>query len=193
MGKIISPHLQLAKSHWQSHLNSHDLAIDATCGNGQDTLFLSGICQVIGLDIQTEAIQNTEQLLVQHQKRAVLHRLSHAQIDRLPLPFPPRLIVYNLGYLPRGDKAITTQTETTLESVKKGMEILASDGALSITCYPGHEEGAREEEALIAFAAELPSSVWSVCFHRWINRARAPSFLWIHRQRQSAVEASPIA
>jgi hypothetical protein len=182
MEKIFSPHLHLAKSYWKAHLKPSDLAVDATCGNGHDTLFLSELCHVIGLDIQVAAIQNTEALLMRNEKKAVLHRLSHDAIDTLPLPHPPRLIVYNLGYLPRGDKSMTTKAETTLESVKKALEIVASDGALSITCYPGHDEGQREENALIAFAEALPSSRWSVCLHKWLNRPRSPSLVWIASQ-----------
>lgn len=180
MEAIFSPHLTLAKNYWKGHLKPSDLAIDATCGNGHDTLFLSEICHVIGLDIQNQAISSTEALMQRHEKKAILHRMSHDQIDTLPLPHPPRLIVYNLGYLPHGDKSIVTKTETTLESVKKSLEILAPDGAISITCYPGHEEGEREEKALIGFVERLPAQ-WSVCLHKWLNRPKAPSLIWITR------------
>jgi hypothetical protein len=89
--------------------------------------------------------------------------------------------VYNLGYLPGGKKSITTQTDTTLESVKLSLELLADDGAISITCYPGHEEGAREEKELLAFAETLSSKEWNVCQHKWLNRPRSPSLLWLLR------------
>lgn len=181
MEASFSPHLALAKQYWKAHLKPSDLAVDATCGNGYDTLFLSELCHVIGLDIQIGAIQSTEALLARHQKRAVLHRLSHAAIDQLPLPQPPRLIVYNLGYLPHGDKSITTKAETTVASIKKSLEILAPDGALSITCYPGHEEGQREEKEVIAFVEQLPLSQGAVCLHKWLNRPRSPSLIWISR------------
>jgi SAM-dependent methyltransferase len=169
------PHLTLAKSYWQAHLQPHDIAIDATCGNGHDTLFLTELCHTIGLDIQPEAIAKTNI----HAPKAILHRLSHAHIDQIPLPYAPRLIVYNLGYLPGGNKSITTQTDSTLDSVQKGLELLAPNGALSITCYPGHDEGLREETALLEWAAALPSSRYQVCHHRWLNRHRSPSLLWI--------------
>jgi len=177
--EIFSPHLGLAKNYWKGLLKKGDLVIDATCGNGHDTLYLAGICSVIGLDIQDRAIRNTEILLKKHQKKGALYRLSHTDIDTLLLPHAPRLIVYNLGYLPQGDKSITTRTETTLESVTKGLKLVAPTGALSITCYPGHEEGQREEKALEEWAATLPSHQWSVCYHKWINRPRSPSFIWI--------------
>ena len=177
MEKKFSPHLHLAKSYWKEHLKPGDLAVDATCGNGHDTLFLAELCSVVGLDIQEKALQNTGALLARHGKRAQLHQISHAAIDTVPLPCPPKLIVYNLGYLPHGDKSITTLLESTLESVNKGLTMLAPGGALSITCYPGHDEGLREEQALEAWAAGLP---WRVEHHKWLERARAPSLIWIH-------------
>jgi hypothetical protein len=177
MEKVVSPHLALAKHYWRAHLKPNDLAIDATCGNGHDTLFLSELCHVIGLDIQPEAIVKTGTLA----PKALLHHLSHAEMDRVPLPYAPRLIVYNLGYLPGGNKAITTQAASTLESVKKSLGLLACDGALSITCYPGHEEGLREEQALLAWAESLPRQTFSVCYHKWLNRPRSPSLLWIRK------------
>jgi hypothetical protein len=185
MERKFSPHLHLAQSLWQDHLAPSDLAIDATCGNGNDTLFLAGICTVVGMDIQPMALQNTEMLLMRNQKRAILHRLSHAEIDQLPLPHAPKLIVYNLGYLPKGDKSITTMSETTLESVKKGLNLLASGGALSITCYPGHDEGQKEAAMLVEWAAHLDAEKWAVLHHKWLNRPRSPSLIWIVDQKSS--------
>ena len=185
-----SPHLSLAKSYWKAHLKAGDIAIDATCGNGNDTLYLGQLLlsdpssAIFSFDIQPEAIHNTEILLRRHLspdhfRRVLLHRRSHLELNAIPLPYSPRLIVYNLGYLPGGNKALTTQTETTLESVKLSLELLSDDGALSIMCYPGHEEGAREEKALLSFAEALPSKEWTVCHPRWITRPRSPSLLWI--------------
>ncbi len=172
------PHLELAKKYWKRHLKKDDLAIDATCGNGYDTLFLSEICSVIGLDIQKIAIENTRYLLEAHGKKATLYQVSHEALDQLSFPKAPRLIVYNLGYLPKADKSITTMSETTLISAKKGLALLAPDGALSITCYPGHDEGKREEEALIEWAKELKNA-----HHFQFNRERAPSLFWIKSEK----------
>ena len=172
-------HLIFTKNFWKAHLKPRDLAVDATCGNGHDTLFLSKLCTVIGLDIQADAIQKTETLLKEHGNKAILHRMNHSDIDSLPLPHEPRLIVYNLGYLPGGDKSITTLKETTLESVKKCLEILASDGAPCITCYPGHQEGNLEEQVLCEWAKSLPKNRWIVSYHKWLNRNKAPSVFWI--------------
>jgi len=179
MEKTFSPHLTLAKTYWKDHIQPNDIAIDATCGNGHDTLFLSEICTVIGLDIQEKALQNTQKLLQKHQKNATLHLLSHALIDTLSFSYAPRLIVYNLGYLPHADKTLTTKTDSTIESVRKSLQILAKDGAISITCYPGHSEGEKEQSALEIFISELPSDRWKVTHHKWCDRPKAPSLIWI--------------
>lgn len=134
---------------------------------------------MIGLDIQTQAIANTRALV----PAATLYQISHANIDSIPLPCPPRLIVYNLGYLPKGNKSITTQTESTIVSVEKSLKLITPDGALSITCYPGHDEGQREEKALLAVLEGLRE--WEICYHKWINRPRSPTLVWIKHQKQA--------
>jgi len=195
--QIRSPHLTLSKTYWAAHLKPGDIAIDATCGNGNDTLFLGQTLlsdpesSIFAFDVQPEAVHNTEQLLKKylshdHMQRVLLHRRSHLDLSAVPYPYSPRLIVFNLGYLPGGNKAITTKAETTLESVKMGMQLLADDGAISITCYPGHAEGALEEKALLSFVKELPPNRWTVCYHRWVSRPNAPTFLWIQQKAISA-------
>lgn len=193
-----SPHLQLAHAYWKEHLHPGDVAIDATCGNGYDTAVLAKILLphsnslIIGLDVQQEAIDQTSERLKKSfpepdLSRVMLYRRCHADIAPLPLPVPPHLIVYNLGYLPGGNKTITTKRETTLQSLKSAVDLLAKDGALSITCYPGHEEGAREEAAILEWAKELPMNYWQVSHHRWINREAAPSLLWLVKTTQGSV------
>jgi SAM-dependent methyltransferase len=180
-----SPHLKVAKEYWKAHLLPGDTAIDATCGNGHDTLFLAelGLSALFALDIQPAAIEKTRRCLegrldAEALKRVFLHLGSHEDLGKLLLPLPPRLIVYNLGYLPGGDKAVTTTTESTLKSVSSALSILGEKGALSITCYPGHAEGEKEEAALFSWASGL-SNDWEVHAHRWINRPRSPSLIWI--------------
>jgi SAM-dependent methyltransferase len=174
MGK---PHLSLSKEYWLSHLAPDDFAIDATCGNGHDTLFLSQRLPqgtVFALDIQERALSNTKKLL-STVKNVQYFCQSHDQLDLLPIPRPPHLIVYNLGYLPGGDKSITTRVESTLKSIRQSLLLLHPNGALSITCYPGHDEGLREETEIFAFANTLAKTV---SIHRW-GRLRSPSLLWI--------------
>ena len=183
-----SPHLDLAKWYWKRQIAPGDTAVDATCGNGYDTLFLAQLplSYLYALDIQPAALEKTRNLLAFHLNeeallRVILHQMSHEDLRKVPCSPPPKLIVYNLGYLPGGDKSITTQTESTLASISSALSILAENGALSITCYPGHEEGKKEEDAILELASSLPSSQWEVRHHRWLNRPRSPNLLWIAR------------
>jgi hypothetical protein len=185
-----SPHLFLAQKYWKEHVRAGDIVVDATAGNGHDTLFLSQIVlchpegSVYAYDIQKEALDNTKNLLLtklppDQLSRVILCNQSHETIHKIAFQKAPRLIVYNLGYLPGGDKAITTQTKTTLKSMKSCLQLLSQGGALSITCYPGHEEGAREEKAITEFLSSLPSKEWLICHHRYLNRPHSPTFIWV--------------
>jgi hypothetical protein len=188
MGHQKSPHLSLAHETWQKFLRPGDGAIDATCGNGHDTLFLAKLLLdhpesfLAAIDLQQQAIDQTNKLLKNNLtdlSRLLLERRCHADLASLNLPKKPRLIVYNLGYLPGGNKNITTQTEKTLISLTEALSLIEKDGALSITCYPGHEEGAREEKAIESWASRLNPLRWRASFQRVINRPSAPSFLWL--------------
>lgn len=186
---VFNSHLDLAKNFWGTLLRDGDWAIDATCGNGNDTLTLARcnkIGGVIGIDLQPEALEKTRDLLEENLSSSELSRIhlfcqSHEEFPALAFQNPIRLIVYNLGYLPGGNKQLTTQTPTTLISVRKAIELVAPGGAVSITCYPGHPEGKREEEALLNEAACLDPAEWSVAHTRFPNRNFSPSLLLIQR------------
>lgn len=163
-------HLQLAHAYWKEILSPGDRVIDATCGNGYDTLFLAQFdIELIAYDIQKEAIEAARAKA----PNATFRLQSHASF----VETEAALIVYNLGYLPGGNKTLTTHCETTLRSVKRALEIATK--AVSIACYPGHPEGAREEAALLDFTRLLDPKKWSVCYHQWVNRNKPPSLFWI--------------
>lgn len=187
---LFRSHLDLATQYWQKVLKEEDWAIDATCGNGKDTLKLARLISpkggIISLDIQEKALENSNILFtseLEPEKRARIHlfRMSHNTFPGMVNNLPIRLIVYNLGYLPGGDKQITTKTETTLESIKKALTLILPDGLISITCYPGHLEGAKEQEALLAFITHLDPLLWNICHHTWPNRLKSPSLLIIQK------------
>lgn len=188
--KKLSPHLFLAKKYWSEHLSIGDFVIDATLGNGHDTLFLSTLvinnesgC-VLGIDIQEKAIIASKnkiqnELDPQIFQRINLMQMSHEDLDKINYEQKPKLIVYNLGYLPGQDKNITTLAKTTVLSLEKALNIISEDGALSITCYPRHEEGGRETQAVYDFLTKLDPKIWTVCKHEYINKPYCPVFIWI--------------
>ena len=171
----------LAHTFWIKTLRPGDWAIDATCGNGHDTLFLSEHCAgVIGLDIQPQALLNTRERC--RNKNIFLFHQSHRSFPALAHLAPIRLVVYNLGYLPGGSKAVTTMTLNTLKSVENALTLILPGGLVSITSYSGHIEGQKEEEALLSFCRSLCPKTWTVVFHKWLNRNKAPSLLLIQKE-----------
>lgn len=180
---VFNSHLDLAHHYWERFLRPGDWAIDATCGNGHDTLKLAQtkeIGGVIGIDIQPEALQSTQTLLGER-SNVHLYCQSHADFPPLASLRPIRLIVYNLGYLPGGNKQMTTLTPTTLESVRKALQLVVPGGAVSIVCYPGHPEGLVEEKALLGEISGLSPQDWNVCYHTFPNRVLSPSLLFIQK------------
>lgn len=188
------PHIQLAHHYWLECLRPGDSAIDATCGNGHDTLVLcklllsSNAGHVYALDIQKQALATTLSRLQGHFTENQLQNVHlikecHSHLDRISLKNSAsiRLIVYNLGYLPGGDKSQTTLVHTTLQSLQSACERVMSGGLISITCYPGHPEGLIEEHAITVWAASLSRQKWNCCHHRWINRDKAPSLLLLQK------------
>lgn len=177
-------HLDLALEHWKDLLLSTDTAIDATCGNGKDTLRLAQLLpkgKVIGLDIQEKAIQNTEKRLADHMQRVFLFNQSHENFPQLAYENPIKLIVYNLGYLPGSDKRTTTKVFTSLQSIEKALDLIVLQGALSITTYPGHPEGALEHEAIKARLEHLSLLHWHVFHAPPAYRPHSPHFFFIKK------------
>jgi SAM-dependent methyltransferase len=170
----MKPHLDQAYLYWKNLLKPGDLVIDATCGNGKDSLRLAELVpegHVYALDIQEAALQKAKEL-IPYSNVSYLHQ-SHTELPSGEF----KLIVYNLGYLPGGNKDLTTMTSTTLESLQKAAQLIAIGGGLSITCYPGHPEGAREEEAVRAWVQDLDSKNWLIAHHFW--REKSPSLFFI--------------
>ena len=192
---IFHSHLDLAHQYWEKLLQKGDWAIDATCGNGNDTLKIAEILLekqggVIGIDIQQKAIDKTDALLQSRlslSQRAHVHLFCqcHTDFPLLAKKNPIRLIVYNLGYLPKGNKQMTTLVPGTLESFKKALDLIVFGGAVCITAYPGHDEGRKEEQMLLQEATKLSSIDWNVCYHSFPNRILAPSLLLFQKKLNS--------
>lgn len=127
------------------------IAIDATAGNGVDTAFLAGICrQVIAFDISKQAIENTTKACLQLNNVVILHQ-SHDQM--INFIRKADIAVFNLGYLPKGDKSVTTLPETTIAALNQAKFIIA-EGYICITCYLGHPGGKEEHEAVVHWLKE---------------------------------------
>lgn len=167
--------------------------IDATCGNGHDTLFLATLVlsenqgSVYAIDIQHEALEKAKIRIGAYIPSAYFSRMHfiagcHSMFPPAIVPRSIKLIVYNLGYLPGGNKALTTQFNTTLQSIQNAMQLIAPQGVISIMCYPGHPEGKIEEVKILEFLADLDRWEWNCCHHRWINKQDAPSLIILQKK-----------
>jgi predicted methyltransferase len=146
-----------AQNFAKPHLTAGAIAVDATCGNGFDTLFMaeqvgsSGV--VYGVDIQSRAIETVKAKLqaagTLSQCRLVVG--SHSQLKAMIEPEHAggvSVVMFNLGYLPLGDKTIVTKPETTLAGLDQAFEVLRPGGFLSVLAYPGHPGGQEESQCV---------------------------------------------
>jgi len=146
----------------RAHLRAGDRALDATAGNGHDTLCLAQAVgssgEVWAIDRQSVALEATRSRLAAAGNPAPVHLLhgDHADFGHL---LPDHLngtlavAVFNLGYLPGGDRSLSTTAGTTLPALETAWQWLRpSHALLAIVCYPGHDQGAPEAEAVTAWA-----------------------------------------
>ncbi len=157
-------------------------AIDATMGNGNDTLFLAQLAEhVYAFDIQADALQKTQALLDKHHINNVdLILDSHVHMIKY-IKKPIQLIVFNLGYLPNSDTTIKTQADTTSAAIKEALKILDSGGYLVLTLYIGHDEGVIEAEAVEMILKTLHPKQFTVKKTKILNRNKAPFNIIVYK------------
>lgn len=158
-----------------------DLCIDATMGNGNDTLLL---CQLAGpdghclaFDIQPEALIHTQALLSEHnipeQSYTLLlesheNMASHAEAETVSA------IVFNLGYLPSGDHALSTKAASTLHALEQSLSLLKKGGLLAVCIYSGGDSGFEERDAVLAYLKDLDPRKYLVIVSKYYNRPKHP-------------------
>jgi hypothetical protein len=163
--------VKLAHNLIQANITEDGIMIDATVGNGHDTLFLmerAGIKgKVYGFDIQSEAIRSTQARASHHPWRnnLILWQCSHSEMEScIPLheQGQVKVIMFNLGYLPGGDKAVITHTASTLSALVAAIRLLAANGLLTVLAYPAHVGGDQEADAVHAWCTSLNPAQFAV-------------------------------
>lgn len=171
--------LQIIHQILEQHVKPGDLCIDATAGRGRDTLFLSKLVgdsgHVTAFDIQQEAIDSTRELLLQnHQSNFDLILDSHSHMKNYVQPGSISCITFNFGWLPGGDHHIFTNPDTSIQAIEQGLELLRSDGIMTLILYYGRETGFRERDALLQYLPTLDSSLYTVIEMPFVNRQNCP-------------------
>ncbi|MDF2985581.1 MAG: putative rRNA methylase [Eubacterium sp.] len=159
-----------------------DLVIDATAGNGNDTVFLAGLIgkegSVYSFDIQQSALNATQQKLMEKQlddKVRLIHD-GHQNIKNY-ISEPVKAVMFNLGYLPGGDHSIGTKGNTTIEAIKASMELLAVHGIISIVVYYGGDSGFDEKNEVMDFIKTIDCKKFTVMRMDFVNQINCPPIL----------------
>jgi tRNA G37 N-methylase Trm5 len=161
-----------------ARIKKRNSAIDATAGNGHDTLFLAKAVgnggKVFAIDIQEEALAASRERIdaSEFAKPVEFFLGDHASMaDLIPTGKHGKIkaIMFNLGYLPGGDKSATTTWPTTIKAIRCGLDLLSEEGIMTIVVYPGHPAGAQEAIALDKFAAQLDPDRFTVVRYSFAN------------------------
>lgn len=180
-GKLVDfVHMLISQSYnGQGNLNF----IDATCGNGFDTLFLCKLAGVNGhvkaFDIQQQAIERTTSLLNSNLefKNYEIILDSHELIPKY-ISCNIDTVVFNLGYLPFSDKTVATKWDTTVAAIQNIMPYLKDNGKIFITTYITHDTG-EEIKEIFKFLSSLDKSKFNVLHINLINKENTPPELFI--------------
>jgi len=166
----------------KQYLPKGGFAVDATAGNGGDTLLL---CETVGesgrvlaMDIQMQAVENTRALLQEKgwAEVAQVVQASHANMDQYVPAECADCVVFNFGWLPGGDHSVFTQKESSLAAIEKGLACLKPGGIMSLCVYYGRNNGYEERDAILDYVRKLDHRKYTVLVVDFANRVNDPPF-----------------
>ena len=171
------------------YVSPGDLVVDATCGTGGDTAALAEAVgehgRVIGFDIQQSAIDQTEGRLRELGLRNhELHQDPFEFMGDYVRDGSAAAVVFNLGYLPGGNHAVTTVAETTITGLEAALKVIQQGGVVTVVLYDGHDEGKIEKQAVLDWASELDAKIYHAAYVSFVNQANhPPEILWITKKK----------
>lgn len=175
----------------ESTITEGDIVVDATCGNGNDSLFLASLVgnsgHVYAFDIQEQAIRTTTSLLNDHHYSNVsVIKDSHSNAKQYLEAGNITKIggaIFNLGYLPRSDKQIITTSSSTIPAIEQLLSFLQKGRFLILVVYHGHDGGNIEKEDVLAFTSQLDQKQYNVLQYQFINQKNNPPFVIAIKKR----------
>lgn len=159
-----------------------DTVIDATAGNGGDTVFLAELVgsegRVYSFDIQQEALDRTFVKLkaVGLEERVTLVRDGHEHMKE-HVQGEVSAIMFNLGYLPKGDHQIGTMGGTTIAAVESAMDLIKRNGTITIVIYYGGDSGFEEKEQVLEYIRDVDCRRFTVSKTDFVNQINCPPIL----------------
>ena len=163
-----------------------DIAIDATVGNGNDTLKLSNAVgekgRVYGFDIQQSAINSAKcQNYVYDNVEFIT--ASHSDMD-IYVHTGIKLAIFNLGYLPGGDHSISTKYETTLPAIEKALSLLVPGGAIVLVIYSGGDTGFEERDCVREYLKSIDYKKYNALHFDYTNRPKNPPSVCVIQKKK---------
>lgn len=174
--------LQYAQHLLNEAIEEGDTVVDATAGNGHDTLFLAQLVgdhgQVFAFDIQKEAVDATLHRLLDNalEHRAVVLKDGHENVGKY-VDKPVSAAIFNLGYLPGSDHGVVTKPNTTIQAIEELLKLLKVGGMIILVIYHGHEGGKVEKDAVIEYVSALPQKYVHVLRYEFLNQQNDPPFI----------------
>jgi predicted methyltransferase len=174
--------LNYSKHLVENMLLPGEMAIDATAGNGHDTVFLAKIVgkngRVWAFDVQEKALKKTKLRL---KEEGLLHQviLLQESHEKMATYAPEGIgaIMFNLGYLPGGDHKIVTRPATTISAIDAGLALLRAGGIMTLVVYSGHQGGKEEGLLVKEFCSSLPQEKYQVLKYSFLNQRNYPPYL----------------
>lgn len=147
------PLTKLAQEKISEVIVAGDIAVDATVGRGLDTTYLSRKVgptgRVVGFDVQREALETTARRLAAIGAQNVeLIEQGHETAGEVLEHQTVKAAMFNLGFLPKSDRAVMTTESTTMLAVAAIYQRLVIGGRMTLLCYRGHEGGPEEYQAI---------------------------------------------
>lgn len=172
--------LDFTKLMIDKYQDENKIAVDMTLGRGNDSLYLQErFKKVYAFDIQAEAVaiaKNSVDL-----NKVVLINDDHNNVDQY-LNEQVKLVIYNLGFLPKINEEITTNYQSTTSSLNKILKLLEKKGLVIIVVYPGHESGQEESIHLARFIEQLSPSDYLIAHYAMANAKDCPYVICIHKK-----------
>ena len=177
--KYINKITEVNKIFLDKIVQKGDIVIDATMGNGYDTIYLGNLVgengKVYAFDVQEEAIKSTKKKVERDNMtdRVELILDGHQNLDKY-VKEEVSCVVFNLGYLPRAKHVVITKPDTTLEAIKKSLKLLKPNGIISIAAYIGHEGGLEEKNYICEYLYNLNQNEFNVLHMQFTNQINNP-------------------
>ncbi len=174
---------QQAHNLLKPFIHNGDSVVDATCGNGHDSLFLAEQVAPSGLvysfDIQQIAIIATRRRIQQAGLKGNLN-LIYAGHENMQAYITNKdkgnikAVMFNLGYLPYSNKQVITSSDTTLSALNTAVSLLAPTAIITILAYPGHQGGSEETLQVKNWCQQLSTNFSVKIIHSSRPTAKAP-------------------